>query len=125
MRAMTRVAVVTGASRGVGEGIAVALGAAGFRVYCTGRSADAATYPQLGGTVAETAAAVTAAGGEGIAVGCDHRDDAQTAAALDPIERIDVLVNNCWGGYRAYHEGRYEQLEGAFWDQPLGVWDDM
>jgi dehydrogenase/reductase SDR family protein 1 len=123
---MTRIAFVTGASRGVGKGIAVELGAAGFRVYCTGRSDAHPTYSQLGGTVHATAAAVTEAGGAGIAVVADHRDDAQTTAALATVhEPIDLLVNNVWGGYSAYHEERYTELEGDFWDQPLHVWDDM
>ena len=76
-----KVAVVTGASRGVGKGIAIALGAAGYIVYVTGRSTGSAvTHPTVGGTVEETAAAVTAAGGQGIRVVCDHTDDAQVAA---------------------------------------------
>src|SRR4051812_9706006 len=123
---MRRTAVVTGASRGVGKGIAVELGAAGFRVYCTGRSGADPTYPQLGGTVHDTAREVTEAGGEGVALVTDHRDDAQTQAVLAAVDgAIDVLVNNVWGGYRAYHEERHAELEGDFWDQPTHVWDDM
>jgi NAD(P)-dependent dehydrogenase (short-subunit alcohol dehydrogenase family) len=125
-----RVAVVTGASRGVGKGIAVALGAAGWIVYVTGRSSgDQVTYPSVGGTVEETARAVTAAGGTGVAVVCDHTDDARTAALLDRVRAeqggLDLLVNNVWGGYAAYHEDRYADMEGPFWEQPLRVWDDM
>jgi len=121
-----RVAVVTGASRGVGKGIAVALGAAGMRVYCTGRSgAGRLTYAALGGTVEQTAAAVTAAGGAGVPVVCDHTDDEQVRAVFGGLDRIDVLVNNVWGGYRAHHEDRHEELSGPFWHQPTGVWDDM
>ena len=77
-----RVAVVTGASRGAGKGIALALGEAGLTVYVTGRSqheGDAA----LPGTVQATADAVTQAGGRGIAVPCDHGDDAQVAALFE------------------------------------------
>ena len=83
------IALVTGASRGAGRGIAEALGAAGWRVYLTGR--DAATLE-----VAATA--VTAAGGEGIAAVVDHRDDAAVAALFDRVGadagRLDLLVNN-------------------------------
>lgn len=91
------VAVVTGASRGAGKGIAVALGAAGARVYVTGRSVDDTALP-LPGTVGATADAVTAAGGEGIAVAVDHSDDASVAALFERIEkecgRIDILVHS-------------------------------
>jgi NAD(P)-dependent dehydrogenase (short-subunit alcohol dehydrogenase family) len=125
-----RVAVVTGASRGVGKGIAVALGAAGYTVYVTGRSTDAhVTYPVVGGSVDETARAVTAAGGRGVAVRCDHTDDAQVARLFDRVRdesgRLDVLVNNVWSGYAAFHEDRPGDMRGPFWTQPLRVWDDM
>jgi NAD(P)-dependent dehydrogenase (short-subunit alcohol dehydrogenase family) len=121
------VAVVTGATRGVGKGIAIALGAAGYEVHVTGRSTGSSvTHPTVGGTVEETAAAVTAAGGRGVPVVCDHTDDAQVEALFDGIDgEIGVLVNNVWGGYAAYHENRYTDMEGPFWEQPLRVWDDM
>ena len=98
-----RVALVTGASRGAGAGIARALGSYGMRVYVTGRAEtvgeakgwDGAALP---GTIHSTAAEVTAAGGEGIAVRCDHGDDSQVAALFDQIKResgrLDILVNN-------------------------------
>lgn len=98
-----KVALVTGASRGAGRGIARGFGELGYTVYVTGRTVqpgDARGWDGtvLPGTVAETAAAVTAAGGKGIAVMCDHADDAQVAALFAQIEReqgqLDVLVNN-------------------------------
>jgi NAD(P)-dependent dehydrogenase (short-subunit alcohol dehydrogenase family) len=79
-----RVVVVTGASRGAGKGIAIALGATGATVYVTGRSQQEGDA-MLPGTVGATAAAVTAAGGRGIAVACDHRDDAQVAALFERV----------------------------------------
>ena len=81
-----RVVVVTGASRGAGKGIAVALGATGATVYVTGRSRREGDAP-LPGTVQATAEAVTAAGGRGIAVYCDHADDAQVAQLFEQVRR--------------------------------------
>lgn len=121
-----RIAIVTGASRGIGKGVAVALGSAGFTVHCTGRSTTTRPpYPHLGGTVEETAARVTAAGGRGVPVVCDHSHDTQVRAFFAGLDRIDLLVNNVWGGYRAYHEDRYEEPAGPLWEQPLRVWDDV
>ena len=99
----SRVALVTGASRGAGRGIARGFGELGYTVYVTGRTVapgDAKGWDGtvLPGTVAETAAEVTAAGGTGIPVMCDHSDDAQVAALFARIAeeqgRLDVLVNN-------------------------------
>ncbi|HZV64816.1 MAG TPA: SDR family NAD(P)-dependent oxidoreductase [Telluria sp.] len=91
------IAVVTGASRGAGKGIAVALGEAGATVYVTGRSIASGDSP-FGGTVSETAALVTKAGGTGIAVALDHADDDAVAAFFARIGaehgRLDILVNN-------------------------------
>jgi len=125
-----RTALVTGASRGVGKGVARALGAAGYTVYVTGRSTDGnITYPAVGGSVDQTAREVTEAGGRGVPVACDHTDDAQVAAVLDRVRDesggLDVLVNNVWGGYASYHEDRHTDMAGPFWEQPLKVWDDM
>ncbi|TFH29623.1 MAG: SDR family NAD(P)-dependent oxidoreductase, partial [Myxococcales bacterium] len=93
-----RVAVVTGASRGVGKGIAIALGAAGATVYVTGRSQEGGKNHPLGGTVDSTAEAVTAAGGQGVAVQCDHSDDHQVRGLFERVtdeqQRLDILVNN-------------------------------
>ncbi|WP_085663774.1 MULTISPECIES: SDR family NAD(P)-dependent oxidoreductase [unclassified Pseudomonas] len=91
-----KICLVTGASRGVGRGIALALGAAGATVYVTGRSTKEGDAP-LPGTVYQTAADVSAAGGQGIAVVCDHGDDGQVKTLFEQIEReqghLDILVN--------------------------------
>ncbi|MDI6105963.1 SDR family NAD(P)-dependent oxidoreductase [Actinoplanes sp. NEAU-A12] len=97
------VALVAGATRGAGRGIAVELGAAGAQVYGTGRS----TRPERSDmnrpeTIEETADLVTAAGGHGIAARCDHTDAQQVAALMKQIEdqhgKLDLLVNDIWGG---------------------------
>ena len=125
-----KVALVTGASRGLGRGIAVALGAAGWTVWVTGRSSRVSgTTSHLPGTVEQTAEAVTAAGGHGIAVVCDHRDDEQTRAAVTRIEGesgvVHLLVNNVWAGYERLNAGAWDEWNAPFWDQPLGLWDAM
>jgi NAD(P)-dependent dehydrogenase (short-subunit alcohol dehydrogenase family) len=114
------VALVTGASRGAGRGIAIALGSHGCTVYVTGRSEKSGDH-SLAGTIYETAVAVTAAGGAGIAVRCDHGDDAQVQALFDQIGaeqgRIDILVNNA----AAIHDEL--NAPGEFWEKPLKLGD--
>jgi len=126
-----KIALVTGASRGVGKGIALGLGEAGATVYVSGRTEQEgrAALP-LPGTIHQTAEEVTAHGGRGIAVPCDHTDDEQTRAVLEQIARaqngrLDVLVNNIWGGYAHFNDGTEFWKEAGFWDAPLARWDTM
>lgn len=124
-----RVALVTGASRGVGRGIALGLGEAGATVYVTGRTVEEGTSAAgLPGTVHATAAEVTRLGGTGVAVPCDAGDDAQLAEVVAQVGaergRLDVLVNSVWGGYERFTDGS-EFNPGPFWDQPLELWDSM
>jgi len=124
-----KVAVVTGASRGGGRGIALVLGEEGATVYVTGRSVTGdSTRPDLPGTTIEdTAKQVTARGGVGIPVRCDHTVDEQVEALFERVKReqghLDILVNNVWGGYEDY--GSDEAFDVAFWEQPLWRWDKM
>ncbi|BBZ32510.1 SDR family NAD(P)-dependent oxidoreductase [Mycolicibacterium confluentis] len=116
------IAVVTGASRGAGAGIARALGAHGAVVYVTGRS-EANAEPATPGTIQETAAAVTALGGQGIPVRVDHADDDQVKALFAQVERdhgrVDILVNNA-AIIRDEMMGRTK-----FWEEPLSVVDTL
>lgn len=94
-----KVAVVAGATRGAGRGIATALGEAGATVYCTGRSV--AGNPGMTNrpeTIHQTADIVTARGGRGIAVRVDHTVPEQVAALFDQVGELDILVNDIWGG---------------------------
>lgn len=116
------VAVVTGASRGAGRGIAHALGSHGCTVYVTGRT-ERADQSGPDGTIQETAELVTAAGGTGIAVRVDHADEEQTKALFDRVGReqgrLDVLVNNA--------VILREEMMGRtrFWDEPVNVIDTL
>lgn len=114
------VAVVTGASRGAGKGIAVALGATGATVYVTGRTREEGDAP-LPGTVRATAEAVSEAGGCGVPVFCDHSDDAQVASLFEQVRdeqgRLDILVNNATQLHDALTQ------VGPFWEKPLSLTD--
>ncbi len=131
------IAVVTGASRGAGRGCATELGAAGATVYVTGRSRRDQAAPGYGqitalsnldrvpGSIDETADEVTRAGGRGIAVACDHADEAQVRALFERVQReqgrLDLLVNNAWGGHEAF-DGVFQ---APFWERPMVQWDAM
>lgn len=121
------VALVTGASRGIGKGVSAALAKAGATVYATGRTVNSSkTAP---GTVSETAQeineAVATAGGNGrcIAIQCDHTDDAAVAAVFDRVlsetGRLDILVNNAYGAALAI----MKTLKQKFWEKDLSMWD--
>ncbi len=116
-----KVALVTGGTRNVGKGIAIALGEAGATVYVTGRT-----------VTQKDVKAITDAGGKGIALTCDHENDAEVKNVFQQIYKsegkLDILVNNAWGGYkrlrnRKEHKGfKWKEL---FWKQPLELWDEM
>jgi dehydrogenase/reductase SDR family protein 1 len=119
------VALVTGASRGMGRGIAIGLGEAGATVYLTGRSLDAG--PGAGqGSIAETGRLVEAAGGRAVPIRCDHRVDADVAAIFARIQaeqgRLDLLVNNATA-----IPADLDVIFGAhpFWEVDPTLWDDL
>jgi NAD(P)-dependent dehydrogenase (short-subunit alcohol dehydrogenase family) len=125
-----KVALVTGASRGVGRGVALGLGESGATVYVSGRTTvEGETPTALPGTIHQTAAEVTRLGGRGIAVRCDHRDDTQVERLIARIRaeqgRLDILVNNVWGGYEHFFDGSTFWQENGFWTVPLARWDAM
>jgi NAD(P)-dependent dehydrogenase (short-subunit alcohol dehydrogenase family) len=117
-----RIAVVTGASRGAGAGIARALGSHGYTVYLTGRT-ERSGQSALAGTIQETAEQVNALGGKGIAIRVDHADDEQVKDFFEQVGRehgkIDVLVNNA-AIIRDEMMGRTK-----FWEEPLDVIDTL
>jgi len=114
------VAVVTGASRGIGRGVAVALGDRGATVYVTGRTAAVGEH-ELPGTIGETAAEVTRRGGTGISVQTDHADDGQVTALFQRIRveqgRLDILVNNAFTLPDDLTDPK------PFWEKPLSNWE--
>ena len=105
-------ALVTGASRGVGKGVAIALAEAGFRVFATGRTIGAT---HLSPSIER--------------VRCDHLNDAETAAAFSRIASeagsLDVLVNSAWGGYERMVEDGQFTWGLPFWQQPTHRWTSM
>ncbi len=117
-----RVAVVTGGSRGIGRGCAVELGAAGATVYVTGRSIEA-EGGKLPGSVEATAREVSDAGGRGIPVACDHRDDDAVRFLFEKVLTeqggLDILVNNAFLIPAELTSGK------NFWEVPISNWDDM
>ncbi len=124
-----KVALVTGASRGVGKGVALGLGKAGATVYVTGRTVvEGEAAVRLSGTIGQTAREVTESGGKGIAVPCDHRNE-QVRAVFEQIRReqgrLDILVNNVWGGYEHFNDGTEFWKETGFWTVPIDRWDKM
>src|SRR6185437_5327588 len=108
-----KIALVTGASRGVGKGVARVLTECGATVYATGR------------TIRE----MESSAGKIIALRCDHREDAQVRAIFDRVARehgrLDILVNNVWGGYENMMENGEFTWTRQFWEQPLWRWDAM
>ena len=123
-RSSGKVAIVTGASRGIGRGVALGLGEGGWTVYVTGRTLDVGQSDRPG-TLLATAREIDEIGGAGIVSRCDHRVDAETAALFDRVMsergRLDLLVNNA----TAYTTDLGPPEDVPFWQQPIEVWDLM
>ena len=116
-----KIALVTGGTRNVGNGIALGLGEAGATVYVTGRS-----------ITGKNTKGITEAGGKGVAIVCDHSIDESVKKVFDQIKeeegKLDILVNNAWGGYnRLRNRAKYKgfRWKDTFWKQPLELWDEM
>ena len=144
------IALVTGASRGIGKGVAIELGKSGAVVYLTGRTIDPLSFETLlSGTISETESIISEAGGKAIAIKCDHSNDEEVEAVFDRIAseqgKLDILVNNAWSGYETMQRGLEEAFKGRkskkkmiegmeqafagftakFWESPIQVWDQM
>ena len=119
------IALVTGASRGIGKGIAIELARIGYKVYLSGRAHSAPDkWP---GSLQATTREIAAAGGSAVAVECDHADDAQTRKLFQQIAdtdgRLDVLVNNA-SAFGPTDDG-YPLEDVPFWKHPVDLWDAM
>ena len=127
-RLKDKIAIVAGASRGCGRGVAVALGEQSATVYVTGRSIRGGPLPPDGicGTVEDTAEEVTRRGGFGIPVQVDHIDPGQTKALFDRVQaeqgHVDILVCAVWGGNERFIDPIWKQ---PFWNLPAEFWDDF
>ena len=115
-----QVALVTGASRGIGKGIAIELATAGAKVYITGRSTH--EDPQRPGTIGATEAEIRQLGGQGVGLRCDHHVDAEVAEVFERVRkddgRLDLLVNNATADLGS-------MIGKRFWELPLELWDDV
>lgn len=124
------VALVTGASRGVGKGIAISLANDGAIVYITGRTLHhRGEANPISGSLVETQEQIVSNGGKCIAIRCDHTNDQEVEKVFTEIyaeqDRLDILVNNVWGGYEYFNDGTEYWKEEGFWSSPMSRWDKM
>ena len=125
-----KIAIVTGATRGIGKGIVIALAKAGAIVYFTGRTKkEYESAVNLSGSLSKTEKEVKKNGGIAIGLKCDHTIDSEVRSVFDKINsehgEIDILVNNVWGGYEHFNNGTEFWKEKEFWTVPISRWDSM
>ncbi len=124
-----KVVVVTGASRGIGKGVALELGKYGATVYVTGRTENSENLPDFfsNTTIQETASEVNRLGGIGIAQRCDFSKDEEIKELFERVQReqgrIDILVNSAWAAASHIMNGYFFQT--PFWEQPISLYDDL
>ena len=120
------VALVTGASRGVGKGVALGLAESGATVFITARTMTAEGNAS---SLERTAAEAEKLGGRCLPIECDHRNDSEVEAAVAHAiraeGRLDLLVNSAWGGYENMSENGEFTFGHPFWEQPIWRWDAM
>jgi len=119
-----KICLVTGATRGIGKGIALQLGASGATVYVTGRTLKKSSSSL--GSLEDTADEINSRGGKCIPVECDHSKDDQVQKLFEQIKseqngRLDILVNNAYAAVTSISK----YLNVSFWEQPVTMWDDV
>ncbi|KAH3852250.1 dehydrogenase/reductase SDR family member 1-like [Dreissena polymorpha] len=119
-----KVCIVTGATRGIGKGIALQLAEKGAKVYITGRTLDPPKASKVGGSLRDTAQEIEARGGTCIPIQCDHSKDDDIKRLFETVKRendgqLDILVNNAYSAVNAI----FTSLGTPFWEQPTSVWD--
>ena len=125
-----KIALVTGASRGIGKGIAIALAKSGATVYITGRTeSHNHKTTKLSGSIKDTEEHISSFGGKCKAIRCDHTIDKEVIDVFSQIfethDKLDILVNSVWGGYEYFNDGTEFWLEKGFWESPISRWDKM
>ncbi|XP_033753664.1 dehydrogenase/reductase SDR family member 1-like [Pecten maximus] len=119
-----KVCIVTGATRGIGKGIALQLGEAGATLYITGRTLVSTKESVVGGSLTDTAREIEERGGKCIPVQCDHTKDEDIQQLFDKVKReqdgqLDVLVNNAYSAVKTI----FDNLSVPFWELPMDMWD--